>query len=265
MIKFDPYPITINGSTMDDAFRGMLKARFEKGEITEVQKIEVESRLNLNKFDYLPDPSPWAVAYEKRISALLSYVAANKVGGCLFSMIRPKATLPIWIIPYDSHQVEYGGEGNANVTWAPEAYVGTKAVRLAYSPEFFTYDSWGKMPGSRPDEVLFHEMVHVYRYANPAIAKRFYEELPGYTDQEEFLAHQLSNVYRSFRGAKKFNLDYKKKKLGSAAECEAALRSSKPLMEALALFLRSDPLSKAVAKLKTLYNPFADFDRLKRR
>jgi hypothetical protein len=28
--------------------------------------------------------------------------------------------------------------------------------------------------------------------------------------------------------------------------------------------LGSDPLTKAVAKMKTLYNPFADFERLKR-
>jgi hypothetical protein len=265
MIKFDPYPITINGSKMDDAIRGMLAARVDKGEITETQKIEAEVRLNPNKWDYIADPSPWAVHYEKRISALLSFIGANQVGRCLLNMLRTRGTFPIWIIPYDSAQVEFGGAGNANVTWAPEEYVGTKAVRLAYSPEFFTYDSWGKMPGSRADEVLFHEMVHVYRYANPSIKKRISDSLPGYTDHEEFLAHQLSNVYRSTRGARKFNLDYKEKKVATAAECEAALRSSKPLLDALAVFLGTDPLARAVAKQKTLYNPFGDFERLKRR
>jgi hypothetical protein len=61
-----------------------------------------------------------------------------------------------------------------------------------------------------------------------------------------------------------FNLDYEKKKVTTAAECEAALRSSKQLMDALELFLGSDPLTKVVAKMTTLYNSFADFARLKR-
>lgn len=267
MIQFDPYPITINGSKMDDAFREMLAAQVAKGKMTEVEAIEAKSRMNLNKFDYLPDPSPWAAAYEKRISGLLAYIVANKAGRCLLNTLRAKGTLTVWIIPYDSDQVEYGGIDNANVNWAPEAYVGKKAVRLAFSPDTWTYHFHGKMPGSRADEVLFHEMVHAYRFARTDIKERIYKgSLPGhYTDHEEFLADQLSNVYRSTRGAKKFTLDYKKKKLGTAAQCEAAIRSSKELLDALALFLSIDPLSKAIAKLETHYNPFRDFERLKRR
>ncbi|MFN0060303.1 MAG: hypothetical protein ACKVX7_17735 [Planctomycetota bacterium] len=264
MIKFAPYPITINGSKKDDEIRAKVAARVKKGEINEIQEIEELVRLNPNKWDYVADSSPAAVHYEGRIRALLSYIRANRVGSCLLDILRSRGTLPIWIIPYDSDQVKMDGEGNAKVKWAPEEYVRTKAVSLSYSFEFFTYDSWGKMPGSRADEVLFHEMVHAYRFACPSITRN-YKPLPGYRDHEEFLAHQLSNIYRSLRGAKKFNLDYTDKKLGSGAECEALLRSKKPLMDALALFLGSDPLTKAVAKIKTLYNPFGDLERLKRR
>jgi hypothetical protein len=264
MIKFDPYPITINGSKKDDAVRATVEARFAKGEITESKKIEELVRLKPNKWDYIADSSPAAAHYEGRIRALLSYIGATTIGRCLLDTLRTKGTLPIWIIPYDSALVESMGAGNANVTWAPQEYVGTRAVRVAYSFDFFIYSSWGKMPGSRADEVLFHEMVHAYRYASPLIKKRNNDALPGYEDHEEFLAHQLSNVYRSMQGAKKFNLDYKQKKVTTAAECEAALRSSKPLMDALALFLGSDPLTRAVANMKTLYNPFADFERLRR-
>jgi Effector protein len=261
MIRFDPYPITINGSRKDDEIRAALEERVEKGEITEIQKIEELSRLEPNQWDYVAESSPWAENYEKRVSALLSFIRANHVGRCLLQLLRAKGTLRIWIIPYDSDMVEMMGEGNANVTWAPEKYAGAKAVRMAYSPEFFTYASWGRRPGSRADEVLFHEMVHAYRYANPSIKKRIYIELPGYTDHEEFIAHQLSNVYRSTRGAHKFNLDYKKKALATADECEKALRSSRKLTDAMALFLDTDPLAKAVANLHTLYNPFATFQR----
>jgi hypothetical protein len=264
MLKYDPYPITINGSRKDEEIRADLAKKLEKGEITENQKIEQKIKLKPNKWDYVADPSPWAAAYEKRVSGHLAFINGNTLGRCVLNTLRAKGTYPIWIIPYDSEMIETQGEGNANVTWAPEEYVGTKAVRLAYSPEHFSYDHWGQMPGSRADEVLFHELVHVYRYASPSIKNRISDALPGYTDHEEFLAHQLSNVYRSFRGARKFNLDYADKEIASAAECEKALRSSKPLMDALALFLRIDPLAKEVAKLKTLYNPFADFARLQR-
>ncbi|MBX3502529.1 MAG: hypothetical protein KF889_24045 [Alphaproteobacteria bacterium] len=264
MLRFEPYPITINGSRKDDAIRAEVRARFEKGEITENQKIEELVRLQPNKWDYVADSSPEAIHYEGRVKALLSYIRANTLGLCLLDMLRIGGTLPIWIIPYDSDQIEFQGDGNANVTWAPQAYVGTRAVRVAYSFDMFTYSSWGREPGSRADEVLFHEMVHAYRYANPTVRMKQDTVLPGYSDHEELLAHQLSNVYRSMMGAKKFNLDYKTKKLTTAAECEAALRSSRQLMDALKLLLDSDPLAKRVAKLKTLYNPFADFERLKR-
>lgn len=264
MIKLAPYPITINGSKKDEAIRDKVRARFESGEITEIQMIEELVRQAPNQYDYVADPSPAAAHYETRIRALLGYIKANQVGRCLLQILTTGGTLPIWIVPYDSEQVESMGAGNANVTWAPEVYVGTRAVRLAYSFEFFTYASWGKMPGSRADEVLFHELVHAYRYANPSIKARNLAALPGYDDHEEFLAHQLANVYRSVQGARKFNLDYKTKRVTTAAECEQALRSSTPLMNALALFLANDPLTKAVAKIKTLYNPFADFARLSR-
>ena len=265
MLKFDPYPITINGSRKDDAIRATVRARFDKGEITESQKIEELNRLQPNKWDYIADSSPQAVHYEGRVRALLSYIRANTLGHCLLTLLRTGGSLPIWVIPYDSDQIEFLGDGNANVTWAPQAYVGMRAVRVAYSFDMFIYASWGKELGSRADEVLFHEMVHAYRHANPKVRMKQEVTLPGYADHEEFLAHQMSNVYRSTRGAKKFNLDYKKKAVATAAECEAALKSSNLLMDALALFLDSDPLTKAVARMKTLYNPFADFERLKRR
>jgi hypothetical protein len=265
MLKFEPYPITINGSKKDDEIRAGIRARFDKGEINELKMFEELRLAKPNKWDYVADTSPAAIHYEGRVKALLSYIRANKLGHSLLEMLRTGGILPIWIIPYDSDQVEYQGDGNANVTWAPGEYVGgTKAVRLAYSFEMFTYASFGKLPGARADEVLFHEMVHAYRYATPSVTMKQDVSLPGYADHEEFLAHQLANVYRSMAGAKKFNLDYSTKKVTSAAECEAALRSSKVLLDALDLFLASDPLTKRVAKMTTLYNPFADIARLKK-
>lgn len=265
MISFDPYPIKINGSKKDEAVRAPVLARFNKGEITEDQKKQELSRLDPNKWDYVADRSPEAFHYEGRVKALLSYIRSNMLGRCLLDTLRTGGTLPIWIIPYDSQDVDADGDGNATVKTVPYHHVNGRAIRLAYSFDMFAYTTkWGQAPGSRADEVLLHEMVHAYRFAHPSVRPRLYPALPGYPDPEEFLAHQMTNVYRSLWGAKKFVLDYSKRLLAPATTCEAALRSSKPLMDSLALFLADDPLTKHIAKLKTLYNPFADFERIKR-
>jgi hypothetical protein len=115
----------------------------------------------------------------------------------------------------------------------------------------------------RADEVLFHEMVHAYRYASYAIPTLNNDPLPDNQDHEEFLANQLTNVYRSMKGARKFNRDYMTKQLASAAECEKALWQRKELLDGLDFFLKFDPMVAASAKLKTEYNPFANIARLK--
>lgn len=265
MHMFEPYPITISGSKKDEAVRTPVVARFRKGEITEDQMDDELRRLDPNKWDYIADPSPEAAHYEGRVKGLLSYIRSNTLGRCVLDILRAEGSRPIWIVPYDSEDIRWFGDGNAKVGMVPDSYINKHAVRLAYSFDMFTYATeWGKEPGSRADEVLFHELVHAYRFANRSVHVRYSPALPGYDDHEEFLAHQMSNVYRSMWGARKFLIDYKKKALGTAAQCEAALRSSKPLMDVLASFLGNDPLSKRVAKMKTLYNPFADFERLKR-
>lgn len=267
MLSFDPYPITINGSMKDEAARAPVLERFKKGEITEEQKDDELNKLDANKWDYVVDTSPAAVRYEGHVKGLLSYIKANPIGRTVFECLRNSGCQPIWIIPYDSQDIEWYGDGNAKVGRVPWTYLKKNAVRLMYTFDMFTYTTeWGKMPGSRADEVLFHEMVHAYRYAHPKVHVKVSLALPGYTDTEEFLAHQMTNVYRSLWGAKKFNLDYKARTLTTAAACEAALRSGKGLLDAMAVFLRDDPLSQSVAKLKpkTLYNPFADFDRIRR-
>ena len=265
MLMFEPYPITINGSRKDEAVRAPVVARFNRGEISEDQKDDELRRLDPNKWDYVADSSPQAVHYEGRVKGLLSYVRSNTLGQCVLDMLRSKGSRPVWIVPYDSQDIREFGDGNARVGRVPWPYVRKHAVLLKYSFDMFTYATkWGKDPGSRADEVLLHELVHVYRFANPSIQVRFTPSLPGYEDHEEFLAHQMSNVYRSMWGAKKFLIDYRKKALGTAAQCEAALRSSRQLMDVLGSFLADDPLSRRVATLTTLYNPFADFQRLKR-
>ncbi|MGH8516839.1 MAG: hypothetical protein ACREUE_05215 [Panacagrimonas sp.] len=267
MITFSPYPITINGSTKDERIRADVKRRLEARNLSEPERIGEEIkeliRLQPNDWDYVAENTPQARHYEERVRSFLNEIRRNEVGRCVLDFCM--GADPIWIIPFDSAQIENaGGSFDANVTRSHKSFGGKQAVRVAYTPGHWTFAADGKLPGARADEVLFHEMVHAYRFASPRVPARNYDELPHNTDHEEFLAHQAANVYRSLKGARVFNIHYKGKQLASAAECEKGLKSIPGLLEALEGFLRTDPLSKAIARIRTLYNPFADIDRLRR-
>ncbi|MEJ1157397.1 M91 family zinc metallopeptidase [Prosthecomicrobium sp. N25] len=52
-----------------------------------------------------------------------------------------------------------------------------------------------KHPGSTADEVLFHELVHAYRYMDGAGDRR--KVTAGYQNEEEFMAVVVTNIYLS--------------------------------------------------------------------
>ena len=74
-------------------------------------------------------------------------------------------------------------------------------VVLFFSAEIWESESAPKGPGFKPDEVLFHELVHVTRMIRgrvtqvPVDAKR-----GGYGNIEEYFATVISNVYMSDKG-----------------------------------------------------------------
>jgi hypothetical protein len=261
MIRFDPYPITINGSYIDEMVRRLAEEGHQAGlfDINRKMKMLREA----NRFDYVNDVSRKARAYEARIRALLSTMVRTEAGRCLLNHF--KGGLPIWIIPYDSSQQKVFGRCNSNAGYAVSEHLNnTAAVRVAFSPELWSFSECGQYPGMRADEVLFHELVHAYRFASPYIPQLNNDPLPDNQDHEEFLATQLTNVYRATKGAQRFNRDYMSKLLGTAEECERALWSWKALLDAIDLFMTSDPLVQAVARISTSYNPFARIGHLKK-
>lgn len=258
MRRFDPYPITINGSRIDELVKRAVEEGIAAGMIDANRRIDLLRASN--RFDYTADASPPARAYESRVFALLSSIARTEAGQCLYETI--KEGLPIWIAPYDTSQAKVFGSCNAITGHAVLDHSRTPMVRVAYSYETWAYSQCGFYPGLRADEVLFHEMVHAYRFASPAVPVTNSDPLPDNKDFEEFFANQVTNVYRSTKNARTFNRDYLSKRLGTAAECEEALWSKPVLVEALQWFLEGDPLALAMAKINTSYNPFARIDHL---
>lgn len=261
MRSFPPYPIMINGSYRGEALRSRIESTRAAHRFDEMRQLIGEAE----KLAYQEDRSPNSQWYEKRVSALLAYIRHTTTGRTLLAGL-PRETR-IWIIPVDSNAAHNKGTfGFADTSLMSGGL--TEGVRIKFSPETWAYTAYGQLPNSRPDEVLFHELVHAYRFTKrnlPAPKQVILNDggnaPPNGTSPEEFLATQMTNVYVSGKGGHVFTIDYDTSELGDQAAAEDTLRSFKPYLETLAAFA-SDPLAKTVAKINTGYNPFRDLDRL---
>ncbi|HKV13874.1 MAG TPA: M91 family zinc metallopeptidase [Reyranella sp.] len=76
-------------------------------------------------------------------------------------------------------------------------------VALFFSAEIWESVEAPKGPGFKPDEVLFHELVHVSRMIRGRVTHVGVEGKGGYGNIEEYFATVVSNVYLSDKGQTK--------------------------------------------------------------
>ncbi len=76
-------------------------------------------------------------------------------------------------------------------------------VVLFFSAEIWESDGAPKGPGFKPDEVLFHELVHVTRMIRGRFTHVKVDGKGGYGNIEEYFATVISNVYLSDEGQTK--------------------------------------------------------------
>jgi hypothetical protein len=76
-------------------------------------------------------------------------------------------------------------------------------VVLFFSAEIWESDGAPKGPGFRPDEVLFHELVHITRMIRGRVTRVKVDGKGGYGNIEEYFATVISNVYLSDEGQTK--------------------------------------------------------------
>lgn len=252
MRRFAPYPIHISGSALDEDFRAFVELIGPWLSAETKRWLIVRS----NKLDYVNDDRPAATLYESRVQMVLAEIKATAVGklvlGCL------PASVPVWIIRYDS-LAQPTGQGAITSQMSSDH---TKGVKIQYSPEMWLPGSNGRQyPGYRPDETLLHELVHATRFARLGFDAMNYAPLRDNDDHEEFLAVQVTNVYRSEKKARKFNYNYRSSKTGSKSEVEYALYAYEPFLRAIEGFL-ADPMVKSMARIGVEFNPFRDLGRL---
>ena len=211
-----------------------------------------------------------ATRYVADVREHLTWIHRTVSGRILLNSIK-RPTYPIEIRPHPVAECNAVGGGEKKVAGGP--WTGF----VTYSPsEFSVHGSCSRLPAGQTfgrlwDEILFHELVHVFRNAtgrwNKAPALSF--GMRQYDDNEEFIAVLCTNIYVSDRsnriksGLRAGHADY-----GAMARIDAArfglFASSKNAFSLVRQFCTDNPiftkaLSDRLADVE--YNPIADYYR----
>jgi hypothetical protein len=205
---------------------------------------------------------PAARKYEERVRIVVNAIMRTRTGAALLGTFNANSDkeAAIWIMNNtDTSDWCNSATGNFLSTDLSTGKVHWEGSRIWYSPDRYAVDGCGWYPGLRPEDVLFHEMVHASRDLNDPVYDR--TPLSLMKDYEEFLAVLITNMYRTEIGAKKLHRDYMLKLLVEQPEAEAFLSSKREYLDAIQA-LQGDLLVSAVSGLNTPFNPFRDYDRL---
>jgi hypothetical protein len=117
-------------------------------------------------------------------------------------------------------------------------------------------------PFKEPDHVLFHELIHAHRAASGQLAKHetLMAGLSGYSNEEEFLAVVLTNIYISETKGKGLRADYYSyDELKGALSTSVGFFASGPqALQILTDFSHDQEfLFDELAKVKAKFNPLA--------
>lgn len=228
--------------------------------------------MNLNFYNFSINPAGLAGAqrthYVNQVQADLNRIYCTTSGQILLNCIRDP-NFPVEIRTHPIHECNASGGG--------EMRGGVFAGQANYNPfDFSAAGACSTLPagenrGRLGNEILFHELVHVFRNAthkwNQAPSLSF--GMRHYTDNEEFIAVLCTNIYVSDRSNKaKSGLRASHEGYGKMDAADAArfglFFSSKAAFGLVKQFCADNPIfTKALSdKLSDIpYNPIADFYR----
>ena len=230
--------------------------------------------INLRLYNITINPVGLAGAarnqYIRQVHEHLNWIHLTKSGRILLNCIR-RPTFPIEIRPHTTAKCDAVG-GGENRPGVP----GLAGV-ITYTPfAFSSAGSCSALPvdqnrGRIWDEILFHEMVHVFRNATGKWNKapRLSINMNQYDDNEEFIAVMCTNIYisdhtnRIKSGLRAGHKDFsamsadEARRFGLFASSKAAYSLVKQFCDDHPIF--SKALSDQLADVE--YNPIADFYR----
>jgi hypothetical protein len=259
MRKFGAFPIVVNynlhnqlrsNHTGDDLYRA--GRREEEKRLYIKTSTTSDSVLENNLYKQEVDQ------YETTVSRCLQKIEGNPVGRMVLGLINKQTT--VWIIPEtdDMKKCSCAQTNPLDYVIQPGSVargVGFGDTVIQFQPEL-------------GDDTLFHELVHAYRYSYKKFSPICIDvpnPVPkGSTcgSSEEFLAHQMENIYMS-QANRPLTLDYYDASAGRKDEIYDFLVSHVDRLEALKYFLRHEYLAMLAAhSLAADYNPFRDYGML---
>lgn len=196
-------------------------------------------------------------AYEGAVLAILETIRGDKVGRLLMDTINSQ--FRVWIVPLlepravkckcvglTSGRIEVNAGGGIRVSFTP---LGVVLPQAYYSDE----------------DILFHELVHAYRSSVLDNKQHWLAPVRDYGSEEEVLAVQVTNVYRSGRGLGTFYRGHEVNDLLPKQFIDRYIAHHRELFLSMEGFLKEDKLAKRIAKLAApRFNPWRDFEQLRK-
>lgn len=206
-------------------------------------------------------PSATAIKFEESVVRKLDIIYGTEIGRCIMAFINKQKK--VWIIPAIEN-------GQPTTFWGETSHDELNAkygggIRI----KFYPWESG--MPKNSyydtDDDILFHELVHAYRDSHQRYGEQSRENnldnLNNFTNEEEFIALCLQNMYRSARGNNRLYKAYGGNIYGTQSEVQDYLFSRSSLVRSLDKAQQHDPFIKLVKNWKfPRFNPWRDFESL---
>jgi len=249
MKKFGNYPIYINHPGRLDEVRQRQRQEFAEQHDQHMVDWLAHTGRRLYEITEDRNPGPAARAYEQDVFDQLTRILTTTMGKMLLGSLN--RDLKYWILPLDLIDRKWCDCGAYTFPGAPKEGGG---VRIYYNPTDF---GTGARRWIGPDDVLFHELVHAYRYGRVGFDMMSRAKaMTGYDDSEEFLALQLQNIYLADRGATAYYTTYTPLRAGSSDKAYEFFENNAEPVMALRYFIENEPLATAVSHWKSPANSF---------
>jgi hypothetical protein len=259
MRKFAGYPIVINYNLHTQLrYRSTETRLHEAGRYQEERQRSIQTNTTS---DSTIENNLWKREldqYESTIDQCLRKVCGNPVGRMVLGLLNKQTT--VWIIPKSDTDLK---QCSCSQTW-PLNYDIPKDGSFARGVG--SGDTVIQFRAELGDDTLFHELVHAYRYSykkfHPMTISVRSDRLSASQSTEEFLAHQMENIYLS-QSHRPLTMDYQWAWVSDKKTIYDFLLENSDMLQTLKYFMRHEYLAMLAAhSFATDYNPFRDYAAL---
>ena len=247
MYHFAPFPIYVVYSRQNQ-----LDAAYEVDELYREKQYEQQRSVSadaITREDTDRSSQFAARNYYLRVASLLRKISSTKIGAILLKQFKTA----VYIVP------RTGG------CYCAQTYplIYQIAPEINYSRGKGASYIWFAPDEKFQDDVLFHELVHAYRFAFDKFEPRSVAN--GEYNTEEFLAHQLQNIYLS-ELKKPIYFTYRTEEISTKARIYEHFLTNPEFPMVLKYFLRHEYLAMLAAHVEgSDYNPFRDAEKIEQK